>query len=88
MKRSKETKKKHLPRTNTELREKEGKIRAGSVSDGRQRRNICDGITRKREANKPKEIHLPQTNTELHGIRREKNLSVIFANAEIHTNSK
>ena len=26
--------------------------------------------------------------TELHGIRREKTLSVIFANAEIHTNSK
>ena len=38
---------------------------------GQQRNGICHGLTRKREANKPKEIHLPRTNTELHGIRRE-----------------
>ena len=38
---------------------------------GQQRNGICHGLTRKREANKPKEMHLPRTNTELHGIRRE-----------------
>ena len=37
----------HLPRKNTELHGIRRKIRAGSISDGKQRRCICHGRTRK-----------------------------------------
>ena len=43
----------HLPRTNTELHGIRREIRAGCVSDGRQRRSICDGITRNKKWKNP-----------------------------------